>query len=291
MAGDLAITFSNAKGPSGAKGATGADGAKGPAGAAGPTGASGTDGTRGPTGASGTDGTWGPTGASGSDGSRGATGADGATGATGTDGSLGPTGASGSDGAAGVTGAVGATGAAGATGDPGPAGATGPAGPKGDPGTGGAAADTCAPGSTPLSGGTKNTNVPNVAGTPSYSSLVSQLAPTVITTNGVKTVNCAGTLSDFSVTASGDPVMPDGIQSYVITVRVNGSASALACTVLEGSTTCSSPETISLAVGDVVNVEVMPVCVFEATGGCYHPAPLNFDWSSTRSSSIAPIGP
>jgi hypothetical protein len=68
-----------------------------------------------------------------------------------------------------------------------------------------------------------------------------------------------GTLTNFSVTLSADPSNGNGTQTYGFTVMVNGIASALTCTVTQGSTTCNdSVHSVALTPGQTVNVRSVP---------------------------------
>ncbi|MFI5165643.1 MAG: hypothetical protein ACHQQS_03405 [Thermoanaerobaculales bacterium] len=128
----------------------------------------------------------------------------------------------------------------------------GPTGPTGAQGVQGAtgAAGVCAGGMTSLGGGTAGWVVP--PGTAEYTSLVANLRPSNSdTTNGNARVYCVGSLSNFSVTLSSD-TSPG---YYIVTVMVNGVASALSC---NASSTCTSAGPIILNAGDTVNVRINP---------------------------------
>jgi hypothetical protein len=91
-----------------------------------------------------------------------------------------------------------------------------------------------------------------------YSSLVAPLNPTTATTNGNATVQAGGaaTLSRFTVTLSGNPSSGD---SYAFTVMVNGSTTAISCTITETAPfSCSDSDTVALTVGQTVNVRIVP---------------------------------
>ena len=82
--------------------------------------------------------------------------------------------------------------------------------------------------------------------------------PTNATTNGNATVQAGGaaTLSRFTVTLSGNPSSGD---SYAFTVMVNGSATAISCTITETAPfSCTDSDTVALTVGQTVNVRIVP---------------------------------
>jgi hypothetical protein len=158
-------------------------------------------------------------------------------------------------------------------------------GQQGPPGS-----SVCSTGSPmSLSGGTNDTLVPDNDNT--FGSLIQQLAATTTNTNGLASIECFGTLSDFSVTASGNP---DGTLSedpYVFILRHNGGMTSVQCTIDEGTgapwtcTDTADPTSLEVLPGDTVNVRV-----FKPFGDA---VPLHFDWSATFTYSMptAPISP
>ena len=140
-----------------------------------------------------------------------------------------------------------------------------------------------------LSGGTNDTAVPSNNST--FSSLIQQQAATADTTNGRASIECFGTISNFSATASGNPDGTLGDDPYVIMLRHNGASTSVQCTINEGTGapwTCTDavdPTGLEVLPGDTVNVRV-----FSPFGD---PVLLHFDWSATFTYSMptAPISP
>jgi hypothetical protein len=80
---------------------------------------------------------------------------------------------------------------------------------------------------------------------------VSPNPPSSTTTNGNATVNTGGKLSNLSVTPSGG-LGPR--HNLVVTVMVNGNATALSC--CGGGSCTDTSDTVTLDAGDVVNFEI-----------------------------------
>lgn len=159
------------------------------------------------------------------------------------------------------------------------------AGQQGSPG-----ASVCSSGSPmSLSGGTNDTLVPS--NNNSFSSLIQQLAATTDTTNGGSSIECFGTLSNFSATASGNPDGSLGEDPYVVMLRHNGASTSVQCMIDEGTgapwmcTDAAGETSLEVLPGDTVNVRV-----FSPFGD---PVLLHFDWTATFTYSMptAPISP
>ncbi|HEX4520407.1 MAG TPA: hypothetical protein VH063_12570 [Gaiellaceae bacterium] len=243
----------NVMGPTGATGpagATGHAGPTGPAGARGATGATGSPGAAGPTGptGAGATGATGPTGATGQNGATGASGSTGATGSTGPAGPAGPAGATGPVGPSGTAGASGATGAAGASG------ATGPTGATGTPGATGAVGPTGATG--PAGGPAELSGVVGFLDPLDATGFIgeggiSNLAPTAAEAGSP--VASAATVSGFRGRV-GSAVGGGGV---VLTLYLDGSATAVSCSIPSGSTSCTdSAHSVSISAGDVIAVQL-----------------------------------
>jgi collagen triple helix repeat protein len=224
-------------GPAGATGPTGPSGPIGPAGAAvagpaGPAGAAGATGTQA--------GATGPTGPTGLPGPRGATGNLGAAGPAGPTGPTGPTGLSGPTGATGNLGAagpIGPTGATGPTGLPGATGATGNLGAAG--GAGGTFIGRTVYGTSTVS--------------PVYLSPVGAFAPS--SAEGPSQQQQPYACSMRGLLVSSD-IFDQAANPHVFTLRVNGVATGIACTISTGGSGCSSAITAVVAPGDLLSVEV-----------------------------------
>jgi Collagen triple helix repeat (20 copies) len=224
-------------GPTGAAGPTGPTGPVGPTGPAiaGPIGAAGAAGAMG-----------GPAGATGPTGPTGPPGFAGVVGALGAAGVAGPTGATGPTGPTGSAGAVGALGAGGVAGPTGPTGPTGPFGPTGVVGSAGAA------------GGSGDTFIGRTVYatstiSPIYLSPVGAFAPS--TTEGPSQQQQPYACSVHGLLVSSD-LFDQAANPHVFTVRVNGVATAVACTINAGGSGCSSASASSIAPGDLLSVEV-----------------------------------
>lgn len=209
----------------------------------GPTGPSGADGPTGPTGGAGPTGPTGPTGV----------GTEGPTGPTGSPGGAGPTGPTGGEG---PTGPTGPTGTEGPTG---PTGGEGPTGPTGAAGTGGGGLFT----------GRVNTL--------STSNGATFGAPSGISTSG--TLAAAQTLSpNVACTAQNLAVSitaaPGGTKTRVFAINVDGSDTAVTCTVTSAATTCdSAAATALIPAGSLIAISS------GATGsGSAAAADLRFGW-------------
>ena len=157
------------------------------------------------------------------------------------------------------------------------------AGQQGPPGS-----SVCSSGSPmSLSGGTNDTVVPSNIN--SFSSLIQQLPATTTNTNGLASIECFGTISNFSATASGNPDGSLGDDPYVVMLRHNGASTSVQCTINEGTGapwTCTDiGDPLEVLPGDTVNVRV-----FSPFGD---PVLLHFDWSATFTYSMptAPISP
>ena len=200
-----------------------ARGATGPAGPAGAPGVAGAAGAAGPPG---------PAGPIGLPGEVGATGATGDTGATGPAGPAGVTGATGDTGATGASGSTGATGADGATGPAGSTGATGPTGPSGGPAV--------------IGGSTGTANLCNSCFMGMF-----QAGTSTTEAHFEQNVPFAGTLTNLYVRAEGTV----GGTSVVYTVRKNGSATAVTCTMTSAQSTCSdTANSVAFAAGDLISI-------------------------------------
>jgi hypothetical protein len=158
-------------------------------------------------------------------------------------------------------------------------------GQQGPPGS-----SVCSTGSPmSLSGGTNDAVAP--VSSNSFGSLIQQLAATTDNTNGLASIECFGTLSNFSVTASGDPDGTPGEDQYVFFVRHNGGTTSVQCSIDDGTGapwTCTDnvgESSLEVLPGDTVNVRI-----FTSDGD---PVPLHFDWSATFTYSMptAPISP
>jgi collagen triple helix repeat protein len=228
------------RGPRGPRGQAGGRGAQGPMGPTGPAGGSGGAGAQGIAGVAG------------------ATGAAGAVGATGPQGATGPTGPQGLTGPTGPQGAQGVTGATGATGAAGPTGATGPIGPTGGP--------------TPMLGDSQGA-VALVVGVPRFLAPSGQSVPLLEASSDEAVMPIAKTASNLFVSLNGLSVPLTG--SVKLTLVVNGSATALTCTVPSAGGSCSdTTHTVSLKAGDTV--------VFEALDtGVALTAPIAFGWTAS----------
>lgn len=175
----------------------------------------------------------------------------------------------GPSGPSGPMGATGPSGPSGPSGPMGPSGSAGPSGPSGPAGGSGACTGATA------NGGTNDLVVSTTLN--SYAYLARQSQAVTGDPNALDvTFLCAGTLANMTVTASGSPGSGN---DYTVTVRLNGTASALACTISDAATSCSTVGqgiVIDINPGDEVNVEIDP------DGG---PTARHFDWQ------VAVIGP
>jgi hypothetical protein len=209
-------------------------GPPGPPGPAGPQGATGAAGPPGPAGATGPIGPPGPAGP---------------TGATGPAGPSGPTGATGLIGPPGPAGPTGPTGATGPTGPPGPTGGTGPAGPTGPTGPQGPSALIVGGGT-----GTQELSAGAASFVPMFDSLRSPDETAV-----QQQVPFAGTLSRLHVRLDGTAGASGSGEFYTFTIRLNGSDTAVTCTILETATNCSdSVNTVLFNAGDLLSLGVVP---------------------------------
>jgi hypothetical protein len=169
----------------------------------------------------------------------------------------GPTGAVGPTGPAGVTGASGATGAAGPTGA-GATGATGATGPSG--------------GITPMLGGGHGP-VTFVVGVPQYLAPSGQSLPSSALSGNSAVMPTAETASNLRVSLAGVSVPLTG--AVKLTLVVNGSASALTCTVPAGASTCSdTTHTVAITAGSEVAFEALDTGVAAV-------APVTFGWQAS----------
>ena len=180
------------------------------------------------------------------------------------------------------TGPQGARGPQGIQGPPGARGVEGPTGATGIQGAPGSS--VCSSGSPmSLSGGTNDTVVPDA--TASRGSLIQQVAAST-TDPLLAEVQCFGTLSNFSVTASGNPDFTPGNDVYRLFLTNDGFTD-IQCSIAAGPGpyTCSDSDTIEVLPGDLVGVQIRKV-----DGD---PAPVAFDWSATFTYSMptAPISP
>ncbi len=197
-------------------------------------------------------------------GAAGSTGPAGATGATGAASTVaGPTG---STGPAGPTGA--ASTVAGPTGPTGSAGATGPAGA-----TGATGAASLVPGPTGATGATGSTGATGATGSAGGGSSVFfmvrfsinlQASTSYFPVNGSGSVltstteSTAQLIAPGSCTASGLRVDLSGTSfDRTITLRVNGSNTALSCSLTTGTPTCTNTgSTVSISAGDYIDYSV-----------------------------------
>ena len=152
-------------------------------------------------------------------------------------------------------------------------------GQQGPPGS-----SVCSTGSPmSLSGGTNDTVVPG--GSVSLGSLIEQVAASA-TDARLAEVQCFGTLSNFSVTASGNPDGTPGNDVYRLFVRNDGFTD-IQCSIPDGPGpyTCTDEDTIEVLPGDLVDVMIRVV-----DGD---PTPVAFDWTATFTYSMptAPISP
>jgi hypothetical protein len=208
----------------GTRGAAGVPGSRGPTGAQGAAGAAGVPGARGPTGAAGAKGDKGDkgtTGAKGDQGDKGDPGAKGDKGEKGDKGDQGETGPTGGRGPTGVRGVTGATGPAGPTGSTGPAGASFVLGNSGH----------------------KNLRTGYFVGTSTVSPVervVAQVVPLSLAVNSLYVVY------------SGN--VPGG-KSLTFTLRVDGTDSALACT-MTGTNVCNAAlaSPVSVSAGQSIDL-------------------------------------
>jgi Collagen triple helix repeat (20 copies) len=176
-------------------------------------------------------------GGNGSPGPSGPAGPPGPAGPAGPAGSAGPVGATGPAGPPGPPGPQGPMGLPGPPGPTGPTGATGPAGPPGPPGPGGATAYFSAR-NLMTTGGTFGAVIGLVVAN-STESLMVLPSPKTCTAQNLR-VGMAGTTV-----------------SRTVTLRVNGSNTALSCSLTTGSPTCSNTgSTVSVTVGDLLSYSI-----------------------------------
>ncbi len=166
------------------------------------------------------------------------------------------------------------TGPQGQTGATGAPGATGETGATGAPGGVGSAACPA----TTLNGGT-NDVVVNTDGRV-YGRFVGQFAP--FASPSPTTFTCAGSISGFEVTISGD-VGGGLLQGYIVTLHVSGNnPTELECRfgTFGGPTalTCATTRTIDIEPGSQVYL------VFNPEGG---PVLRSFDWSADLAPPVA----
>jgi hypothetical protein len=188
----------------------------------------------------------------GATGSTGATGPMGLTGATGANSTVaGPTGAMGATGATGATGANSTI--AGPTGPMGPTGATGPTGPTGTTGAAGATGATGTNGTTVLAGG----GVTSANFTEFFP--YGAFTQSGTAANVDVPVAVAGTLHVLHVKLSSPPGTASNAE-YVLTVIVNGIATAITCTITGTSaTSCAdTTHTATVSPGDLLELRASP---------------------------------
>ena len=152
-------------------------------------------------------------------------------------------------------------------------------GQQGPPG-----ASVCSTGSPmSLSGGTNDTAVPDALS--SSASLIQQLEAS-ITDPRLAEVQCFGTISNFSVTASGNPDGSPGNDQWRLFLTNDGFTD-IQCSISDGPGpyTCTDEDTIEVLPGDLVNVQIRDI-----EG---NPTPVAFDWTATLTYSMptAPISP
>jgi hypothetical protein len=152
-------------------------------------------------------------------------------------------------------------------------------GQQGPPGS-----SVCSTGSPmSLSGGTNDTVVPG--GSVSSASLIQQVAASATDIPSAE-VQCFGTLSNFSVTASGNPDGTPGNDVYRLFV-LNDGITDMQCSISAGPGpyTCTDDSSIEVLPGDLVSVMIRVV------DG--NPTPVAFDWTATFTYSMptAPISP
>jgi hypothetical protein len=173
---------------------------------------------------------------------------------TGAAGPKGDTGDTGPQGPIGLTGAAGPKGDTGDTGPQGPIGLTGAAGPKGDTGATGATGPAGPSGNTIIGGGTGSDSLST-----SGSSYVPAFASNVTTGGGAEAlvqqvVPVGATLSNFYVRLSGTPGTGD---SYIVTVRRDGAATAVTCTIGAAATSCNDlTHTATFTAGQLLSIQV-----------------------------------
>jgi hypothetical protein len=134
---------------------------------------------------------------------------------------------------------MGLTGPAGATGATGPAGPQGPIGPTGPAGTGGGGIFA---GKTVLN----NSSNPD----PAYATIAGFGSPATTIVAQQLVVPMACTLSNLAINADAFA------SSHTFTVEKNSADTTLACTVGSGGTSCSSTNTVSAAVGDLIALKI-----------------------------------
>jgi hypothetical protein len=176
----------------------------------------------------------------------------GATGSTGATGPMGLTGATGANSTvAGPTGAMGATGPTGATG----ANSTvaGPTGPTGTTGATGATGATGTSGTTVLAGGGLTTKLAT------FFMPYGAFTQDGTAANVAVPVAVAGTLHGLHVKLSSAPGSSSN-DEYVLTVLVNGSATAITCSITGTSATSCADTTHTAAVlpGDLLELQAAP---------------------------------
>lgn len=155
-------------------------------------------------------------------------------------------------------------------------------GQQGPPGS-----SVCSTGSPmSLSGGTNDTVVPD--GSVSWGSLIQQI-PASATEAQLAEVQCFGTLSNFSVTASGNPDFTPGNDTYRFFLTNDGFTD-VQCQISDGPGpyTCTDDvgeTSIEVLPGDLVGLQIRVV------DG--NPTPVAFDWTATFTYSMptAPISP
>jgi hypothetical protein len=159
------------------------------------------------------------------------------TGPPGPTGPAGPAGATGPPGPQGPSGPAGATGPAGPTGPQGPQGASGPPGPAGPAGANGKSGSVI--------GG-------NYANTGSNRFLIPWSNATTATEADANVPLPSGTATKLVVSLT---VAPGAGNSATITIRKNGSSTALTCTVHGTATTCTdTADSVTFADGDLLSI-------------------------------------
>ena len=93
--------------------------------------------------------------------------------------------------------------------------------------------------------------------------------------------SAGGTLSNLSVSLTVAPGAAASGKSFAITLLVDGSASALSCTVSETATTCTDTDTVSVAADQIVLMEFVPANTPDVSRPRYS---LTFDSTTAKES-------
>jgi hypothetical protein len=227
----------------------------------------------------------GPVGPAGSASGQGLPGPEGPVGPAGAGGPAGPAGATGPTGPTGPAGATGATGAAGATGPqgpPGPAGATGPAGPTGPVGPQGPAGAQ-GPAGTPGSPGPAGADGLNVVFGRINGLVTSIFAPVSGISSGDASEGNVTQLSPASTIVARDLAVrltapPGAGVSWTFTLRDDGAATVVACSISNPDTSCTSESnSATISAGSELSMQVA------LTGTSLVTPSALFGWRATSS--------